>query len=326
MAKKTTKKTKKTEAESPVIELFTPGADNIAGGDSDVIAVPEKTNTGIDPDRPFIYGVDKRPIQMQAMEELILREEYDDEVEADLAVREELEIKAREVEVRVAKSQVDLGVPERVRKSPPKSGKTVARIEIHMRQVFGNIIGRRNVENKFNIPGLYTFGHRVNQLIMAYSKSSPCPYASWYLWKIEKEIQSLRKQLVERQERVDVLIEKANVGIEYEIFTSNAPTIEVLSFNSVHAYQVASVLHQYDQMLRTMWPYVRNHFISSKDFHGEGLEFGRGLRSLFQLPNTWYYVGADAVSQKTALYLAARERMGDVPEGFITGEITPEWV
>ncbi|MCP3953790.1 MAG: DUF1845 domain-containing protein, partial [Desulfobacterales bacterium] len=223
---------------------------------------------GIDPNRPYIFGADKKPIQMSPMDEKVFREDYGEtESDATMAIFEELEQEARKIKTKVERSQVDPGVTDRMRKAVPKAGMTVARIEIHMRQVFNNVIGRRNVEGRPNIVGLYLFSSAVNRMVGAYrGNGKPCPFAAWYLWRIEQEIHQLRQTADEYDKRVDELIEEANVGIVYEPYTSSAPAVETLSFHSIHGFQVASVLHRYDSLLRRIWPYVRNRFVSTDDF------------------------------------------------------------
>jgi len=277
----------------------------------------------IDKDRPYMIATDGSVVQLHPLEEKALLDELG-QGDGKAAIFEELNTQITGIEENIAQKKVDAAVPPRVRKALPSSGPNVAKIEIHMRQVFMHLIGRRNTNDKANIIGLYGFGSSINKLVQGYKNG--CPYAGWILWEIEKEILGLRQEINRLENEHSQYIKGLNIGIEYEPFTVKRPTVETLQFNAVHAHQMASILKQYDSLLRNLYPYLKSRFISYDDWKEKGLFVGAKFRKLFLKPSVWLFVGKESCERKDEVYLVASQRMGEIPELFLSGEQKPDWV
>ena len=83
---------------------------------------------------------------------------------------------------------------------------------------------------------------------------------------------------------------------------------------------------RYDNVLRILQSYLRQGFITRDEYQAIRNPLAKELRRLFRLPQSWRFVGRDAVLQQTASFLAAEHDMGALPQEILEGKRLPQLV
>lgn len=249
--------------------------------------------------------------------------------------------------LRQAKAQVNSSVPVDQLVQRPSFAMVTAVIEYQTREAYAFILGRRPVregervtiddaadpvdmdggDNEgrrsrrgYYIAGLFNAASAVRKV--AQGHLSGCPYATWYLVRIEKEIADFRAALDEINAEIDAdLAQRSSIRVA-PLSTKN-PAVVTLNFRVSHAFQFADMLTCYDNIIRKVKAYYLTGFMSFAEFSKIERRVGTPLRRLFKLPEEWFWVGRDAVLQRTNQINAAEHKMGVLPEEIITGALKP---
>jgi hypothetical protein len=279
-------------------------------------------------------------------------EERDIHVAAAGSVEEEQAMRAerqgelrRQAALRQAKAQVNSSVPVEQLVQRPSFAAVTAVIEYQTREAYAFILGRRPVRDGeritiddaveadaggdggarrsrrgYYIAGLFNAASAVRKV--AQGHLSGCPYATWYLVRIEQEIAAFRTALDEINAEIDAdLAKRSSIRVE-PLFAKN-PAVVTLNFRVAYAFQFADMLTYYDNIIRKVKAYYLTGFMTFAEFSKIERRVGTPLRRLFKLPEEWYFVGRDAVLQRTGQVRAAEHKMGVLPEEILSGELKP---
>lgn len=238
---------------------------------------------------------------------------------------ERLKEKRNDQAMRRARQKVNEAVPARTLLTRPGYGPTHGSVKIHVRDSFSFLLGRRQNRNegKFYISGLFDSSQVVRNVVQGHHAG--CPYATWYLVQIEKEINDFRALVTAMEQKAKALVEAATF-VRMSPFESRQPADVPLDFAVSYGFWFVDLLVRYDNVLRLLQPYLRQKFISLGEYAAIQEPMGRALRRLFRLPSRWRFVDRDAVLQKTHAFYAAEHEMGVLPQGILEGEVVPELV
>ena len=151
------------------------------------------------------------------------------------------------------------------------------------------------------------------------------PYATWYLVQIDEGMARLRALVQEKEAQARALVEAVTV-VRLDPFTSRRPAAVPLDFVVSYGFHFADMLVRFDNVLRLLQSYLRQHFISQEEYRAIRNPLAKELRTLFRLPMLWRFVGRDAVLQQTNQLLAAEHDMGRLPQEILDGTRLPQLV
>lgn len=260
--------------------------------------------------------------KLSALEERSL----DDLAETDQE-RRELRVQAegeklRQLAMREAKHQVNREVPARLLVNRPTFGQVRGNVFFHMRDSFAFLLGR-NVNGKPHISGLFEGANAVTNIQRGFLAG--CPYAAWFLVRIEHEMDKFR-ELVQNVEAESLALVRSVTAVTMEPYTSKRPSAVPLIFATKYGFLFVDLLKRYDEILRIMKAYEDAGFVTREDYKVIEGRMSKSLRMIFKLPTQWSFVGRDAVLQQTAQFFAAEQSMGVLPEGYLDGTLKPRLV
>lgn len=290
-----------------------------------------------------------RTVSLSPAEEREIDESAESEADAAEWREEVLAEKRRQESLRQAKAAVNEAVPVRQLSNRPSFATFTASIDYHTRESFAFLIGRsRSVQEipaedgslnpgefgeddgqksrtkvRAHIAGLFEASRNLRSVVQGYVAG--CPYAAWYLIRIEEEIAKYREQLHQVNQEVDARLASLST-LQVAPLTARIPSNIKLTFRVPYGYQFADMLTAYDNLIRKVKPYYMMGFMSYKEYRDIESRIGRLLRNVFGMPGLWYFVGKDAVLQQTAQALAAEHRMGYLPEDVLDGTRKPTMV
>ena len=182
--------------------------------------------------------------------------------------------------------------------------------------------GRRSGKGKPAIVGLVGFADRLKTLWQAARQNDP--YADWWLIKIEEAITLCREQLRLLFDQFSQLLD-SHYSFQVTIAESSKPQRIALQFANPYAFRAAQMLAEFDRLICTVMT-VRHLGVAGQPALDEQFEAsGRWLRSVFALPQSYYFCDIDrnAVIQGTQRARNARDRMGEVPDEIMRGDKLP---
>lgn len=264
-------------------------------------------------------------VSLSPAEQRDIRDVAESPEEEAVLVAERLVEKRNVQAMQRARQRVNEAVPARTLLTRPGYGPSHGNVKIHVRDSFAFLLGRsRNTrDGKFYISGLFDASVAVRSVVQGHHAG--CPYATWYLVQIEKEIEDFRSLVVEMEEKAKALVEAATF-VRMSPFVSRQPADVPLDFVVSYGFWFVDLLVRYDNVLRLLQPYLRQKFISQAEYSAIQEPLGRSLRRLLRLPSRWRFVGRDAVLQKTNTFYAAEHEMGVLPQEILEGQVKPELV
>lgn len=287
-------------------------------------------------------------IRLSPAEERDVRETTSSAEDAAELRQELLREKQQAESLRQLKRRVNPTVPMHILSSRPSYGSATATIEYHTREAFGFLVGRsRSIgklselvrvgedvqkrdlpadndrQVKSSITGLFESNSKLREVVQGHYAG--CPYATWYLLKIEEELRFIRDQVKVIEAQADTILDGVT-NLNVDRLTVRLPTVIRLTFHSPYGYHFADLLVAYDNLIRKVKPYMMMNFIEFAEYRRIERSLGTHLRRLFRLPMEWRFVGRDAVVQKTAQLFAAEHQMGMLPEDILNGERVPTMV
>lgn len=262
-------------------------------------------------------------VSLTAAERRDIRDIADSPEEESELVEERLAQKRNEQAMRRARQKVNESVPSRTLLTRPGYGPSHGNVQIHVRDSFAFLLGRSNRDGKFYISGLFDSSVAARKVVQGHHAG--CPYATWYLIQIEKEIHDFRILVAEMEEKAKALVQAATF-VRMNPFVSRQPAEVPLDFVVSYGFWFVDLLVRYDNVLRLLQPYLRQKFISLGEYAAIQQPLGKALRRMLRLPSRWRFVGRDAVLQKTHAFYAAEHEMGVLPQEILEGAIKPELV
>ena len=264
-------------------------------------------------------------VSLTPAEERDLRDYAEGEDDLRELREEKLEEKREQAALRQARSRVNAEVPSRTLVQRPTYGATRGKVELHVRDTYAFLLGREAdpERHKGYISGMFAAGKAIRTLVQGHVAG--CPYATWYLVQIEEGMARFRALVQEKEAQARALVEAVTV-VRLDPFTSRRPAEVPLDFVVSYGFHFADMLVRFDNVLRLLQSYLRQHFISQEEYRAIRNPLAKELRTLFRLPMLWRFVGRDAVLQQTNQLLAAEHDMGRLPQEILDGERLPQLV
>lgn len=264
-------------------------------------------------------------VSLTPAEERDLRDIAEGEDDLRELREEKLEEKRQQAAMRQARSRVNDAVPSRTLVQRPTYGATRGKVYLHVRDTYAFLLGREaNPEtHKGYIAGMFAASKTMRTLVQGHIAG--CPYATWFLVRIEDGMARSREMVKEKEANAIALVEAAT-PVRLEPFTSRRPAEVPLDFTASYGFHFADILVRFDNVLRILQSYLRQGFITQDEYRAIRQPLAKELRNLFRLPQQWRFVGKDAVMQQTNQLLAAEHDMGRLPQEILDGERLPQLV
>lgn len=264
-------------------------------------------------------------VSLTPAEERDLRDIAEGEDDLRELREEKLEEKRQQAAMRQARSRVNDAVPSRTLVQRPTYGATRGKVYLHVRDTYAFLLGREaNPEtHKGYIAGMFAASKTMRTLVQGHIAG--CPYATWFLVRIEDGMAKFREMVKEKEANAIALVEAAT-PVRLEPFTSRRPAEVPLDFTASYGFHFADNLVRFDNVLRILQSYLRQGFITQDEYRAIRQPLAKELRNLFRLPQQWHFVGKDTVLQQTNQLLAAEHDMGRLPQEILDGERLPQLV
>ena len=263
---------------------------------------------------------DASNVELTALEETMIRDEAASDTEAKEIMDEELTRKRREISLAQAEKLINQETPSRILMERPSWGAAGAACEIHTRQTYAMLLGRRGDTENSSITGLYAGAKRIRLVVNAYRRG--CPFAAQFLVRLEEDLKKVNELFELKESEVRKLVQRIS-RVQMKRFTSRSPARIDVVFVNPYAWHILDLVLRFDDMVRIMLPYRQTHMIDNKIYFNLVQEFGRHLRRLFASCNRYFFVGADAVEKKDEVYLAAVNQFGDLDPEIHEGKLLP---
>ena len=264
-------------------------------------------------------------VTLTPAEERELRDIAEGEDDLQALRKEKLDEKREQAAMRQARRRVNDAVPSRTLVQRPTYGATRGKVYLHVRDTYAFLLGREaNPEtHKGYIAGMFAASKTMRTLVQGHIAG--CPYATWFLVRIEDGMAKFREMVKEKEANAIALVEAAT-PVRLEPFTSRRPAEVPLDFTASYGFHFADNLVRFDNVLRILQSYLRQGFITQDEYRAIRQPLAKELRNLFRLPQQWRFVGKDAVMQQTNQLLAAEHDMGRLPQEILDGERLPQLV
>lgn len=264
-------------------------------------------------------------VTLTPAEERELRDIAEGEDDLQALRKEKLDEKREQAAMRQARRRVNDAVPSRTLVQRPTYGATRGKVYLHVRDTYAFLLGREaNPEtHKGYIAGMFAASKTMRTLVQGHIAG--CPYATWFLVRIEDGMAKFREMVKEKEANAIALVEAAT-PVRLEPFISRRPAEVPLDFTASYGFHFADILVRFDNVLRILQSYLRQGFITQDEYRAIRQPLAKELRNLFRLPQQWRFVGKDAVMQQTNQLLAAEHDMGRLPQEILDGERLPQLV
>ena len=189
-----------------------------------------------------------------------------------------------------------------------------AKMKVHTRPAQA-LLNPRPLPDGFQPPGLFRFSKACQQLCRESALDDP--YADWFLWRIEQEMQQTRELVRQTRQRLDGAIQRC--GFEVELAESTRPVTVELSMGNPYGYMAAYLVADYDELVRLadtcqllgiydraqVWSLLR------------GID--RRIRRIFHLPLAYRHTGVcrEDVRHGTQVAKRAEQLMGELPRAVL---------
>lgn len=186
-------------------------------------------------------------------------------------------------------------------------------LALHSRQAARLVQGRPRKKGRAAILGLFGFAGALRPIHEGLAKHDP--YASWWLKKVEHEIQHAEEIVSSFAVVFDKSIDPSS-GFSSAEVTSELPMLVELRFASREAYAAARILANFDRIVLQALG-ARHIGLASSAFVRDLIDQGgRALRRLFFSPIGYQCTGVTVSDIRADNRVArrARERMGLLPD------------
>lgn len=194
---------------------------------------------------------------------------------------------------------------------------------IQTRQAQRLIRGRRGIDGKPHIVGLYRYGAMTR--IIWTGASHDDPYADWRLLQIEQCLTEAKEELVALRKNVDddlARVAAMKVGLAHSL----EPAKIELTFSNPYGYMGAWLLADMDELALATLTARHVGLITRDDAEGMLSEAGRTIRRTFASAQGYKAtaVKREDVRQGTRRADRAKQIMGELPQAVIDGELRAE--
>ena len=164
---------------------------------------------------------------------------------------------------------------------------------------------------------LLQFGGRMTHLWSAAEKDDP--YADWYLLKVYDGIVRLRNQLAATIQDYQAQMTQGESNLALQPFTSEKPVVKSLWFRTQYGYLGASVIADFDKLIRTVLTANRIGVLLEKSHETIRDEWLNKIVILFKLPFKYqsFEITRADVEADNALAKRAQEVLGTLPESVL---------
>lgn len=133
---------------------------------------------------------------------------------------------------------------------------TQLNVEIHSRNAFALIIGRKRTKNRNYIPSLFAYSNLTRGIVQSVYKDDP--WADWSLIRLEEVIDQASAELdAEHALLTERITSLAKEGIRVERMTNVKPAQIDLQLMSPYALRAAMLAVKFDNIIRDAFP-LRN--------------------------------------------------------------------
>lgn len=175
--------------------------------------------------------------------------------------------------------------------------------------------------------GLLQFSSQMATIWDAASNDDP--YADWYLLKIYEEILKLRNELAvmtyNQQQKISQTYDTGTLNLMP--FPSQEPLIETLWFRTQYGYLAASLIADFDLLMRTVLTAYRVGVLLEQSHVEIKNEWINKISALFQLAFKWQATAvtrADIYADND-LAKATKELLGDIPAKILNKSLRAEF-
>ncbi len=195
-------------------------------------------------------------------------------------------------------------------------------LTLQTRQAHQLIHGREQSSTKPAIIGLVGFANRLRVIWQA--ARSDDPYADWWLIQIHQAIEAAETFLAERQATLTDQL-KQMTAMEASVANSCHPFRVQLQFANPYAYRAARLLVRFDALICTALTACHIGLLDQESRRETQHACARKLRALFMIPQAYRFLKLDraTVHAQTGRTHEARQAMGELPRGILSGEHQP---
>jgi integrating conjugative element protein (TIGR03761 family) len=164
---------------------------------------------------------------------------------------------------------------------------------------------------------LLQFGGRMTHIWSAAEKDDP--YADWYLLKVYDGIVRLRNQLAVAIQDYQAQMTQGQSNLALEPFTSEKPVVKSLWFRTQYGYLGASVIADFDKLIRTVLTANRIGVLLEKSHETIRDEWLNKIVILFKFPFKYqsFEITRADVEADNALAKNTQEVLGVLPESVL---------
>ncbi len=171
--------------------------------------------------------------------------------------------------------------------------------------------------------GLLQFGSRMAELWEASERDDP--YADFYLLKVYDAMIQLRNQLALAIQSTQHQLNQMNkyAGFILTPFQSERPLIKTLRFRTPYGYLGASVVADFDELMRMVLTAKRVGVMLEKSHEELRNEWLVQIMVLFKLPFKWqdFHITRADVEAKNKISQQARKVLSKLPESVLTKKL-----
>ena len=193
-----------------------------------------------------------------------------------------------------------------------------ARLKLQTQQAAFLVRGKQS-NGRYRVVGLLGFADRVRLIWHAAAQNDPL--ADWWLIRIEEKLATVDEVLDGWIATTKEALERS-LAIQIAAAESKKPYLVELRFGNPYAYQAAHRLAKFDQLVRDVLTSRHVGVIQYQEAQDTIQQAGRPLRSLFELPRRFKFLGFDR-SRPDSLTSKKEEleaQLGQIPEEVLKGE------
>jgi integrating conjugative element protein (TIGR03761 family) len=194
---------------------------------------------------------------------------------------------------------------------------------IQTRQAQRLVQGRRGIDGKPPIIGLYRYGAMVRTIWTCASHDDP--YADWYLLKVEQALTESKDELASLKQTIEADMARVaamKVGLAHSL----EPAKVELTFSNPYGYMGAWLLADMDALALAALTARHVGLINRDDSERMLGEAGRAVRRAFATAQGYRAtaVKREDLRQGTRRAERAKQAMGELPQSVLDGELRPE--
>jgi len=194
-------------------------------------------------------------------------------------------------------------------------------LSVQTRQAKRLIYGRPASLDKAAIMGLVGFADRLRMIWQAVRDDDP--YADWWLIKVDDALSKAREGIKAERLALEGCLKRL-AALEIAVASSQKPYRMALKFANPYAYRGAQLIAEFDDLARTLLTCRHVGMLSTELTEQVLNQHARAIRGVFAIPQGYRLLKVDrpGVMRGSEPAIEAKQRMGQVPEAVLNGEMT----